>query len=930
MEHRYVVGIDLGTTNCAVSYVDLQVEGRSEGQAKKPKIRSFKIPQLTGPGEVTRVPMLPSFLYLTGDYEITKDAVALPWPTSDDYVSGVFAREHGSKVPSRLVSSAKSWLCHGRVDRRAKILPWGSPESIGKVSPVHATAAYLTHIRQAWHHAHGGDPELVLENQLVIITVPASFDEIARDLTIEAASLAGLKQVTLIEEPLAAFYCWLVTNENSWESLLKPGDLVLVCDVGGGTTDFTLITLRETEGTPRFERLAVGDHLILGGDNMDFALAGNLEKEFKKKNIHLTADRYKMLCHQCRQAKEAVLSGEKEEGVVTLMGEGSRLIGGTIKMSLSMKEVEQVVLEDFYPLVSEKNPPPKTADNGVGEFGLPYDPQQAITWHLGQFLERHRSDVKSLTGKERAVPDLILFNGGSLKSPLIQERIRNAVHHWFNLSDDEGPRVLENPDQDLAVSLGASYYGLVKTGSGVRVGSGSPRAYYLGVSRTTDEKEHSGEAVCLVERGLDEGASIELKDLPLKVLANRPVKFDVYSSSFRSGDKLGDIIPVDESFTELPPVQTVIEFGKKGQQADIPIRLEGKYTEMGTLSLWCQSVGTPHRWRLQFQLREDISSLSVPEQTILEASDVKSVREMLLSAFLDAGDRNSLASLTKNMSKRLGLKKEEWPLSFIRQISDDLIELPQEKRRSAEAEGRWMNLLGYCLRPGRGEGFDAHRIKKLWKLYKPGPNNPKLPQIKSEWWILWRRLAAGLGPGHQRQIVQDLTGILIPGRGKKPSIPEQERLELWMLVANLELLISKDKVRLGRQLLAEIKNQNVKSQYLWAISRIGARALLYGPADRVVSANEAFEWCRGMMKFPWRSTKHILPAVARLSRKTGDRIRDLSIEQREEILNWMSTFKGAESHIKRIMEVVPMASEEENSLFGETLPTGLVLHEPES
>jgi molecular chaperone DnaK (HSP70) len=925
-DYRYIVGIDLGTTNCAVSYVDLQQIDPAGGKSA-PDIRSFKVPQLTGPGEVTRQAMLPSFLYLTGDYEITKDAVALPWPTSDDYVSGTFARNHGARVPSRLVSSAKSWLCHGRVDRRAKILPWGAPESVGKVSPVQSTAAYLTHIRKAWQHAHSDDPELVLENQMVIVTVPASFDEVARDLTLEAASLAGLGRITLIEEPLAAFYSWLIRNEKNWQQHLTPGELVLVCDVGGGTTDFTLITLCETKGSPRFERLAVGDHLILGGDNMDLALARSLEDNFSKRNVKMTADRYKMLCHQCRQAKEAVLSGEKETGTVTLMGEGSKLIAGTVRLELTKAAVEKSVLEDFFPLVSQKTPPPAAFQKTVGEFGLPYEPQQAITQHLGEFLERHGAGVKSHTGKDRAIPDLILFNGGALKSSLIKERIRDAIRHWFKIDDERLPRVLENPDQDLAVSLGASYYGLVKAGIGVRVGSGAPRAYYLGISRE-EQAEESRDAVCLVERGLDEGSRFELKETLLKVLTNQPVRFDVYSSSFRSGDRLGDMIPVDDSFTTLPPVQTVIEFGKKGKQTNIPVMLEGEYTEMGTLSLWVRSETTSHRWQLQFQLRDTPSPLAVQDRTILEASEVETVRDMVRSGFGTPSGRKTLASLVKNIARSLDLKKESWPLSMIRQISDDLMEMPGDQRRLPEAESRWMNLLGYCLRPGRGDGFDVHRIKKLWKLYKPGPMNPKNPQVRSEWWILWRRAAAGLGPGHQRQVSQDLSGLLITGKGKKRSLPDQERLEAWMLIANLEQLLSKDKVRLGRQLLGEIKNASVKPQYLWAISRIGARELLYGPADRVVPPGEAFSWCKTLMEIPWRSTRNILPAVARMARKTGDRIRDLDDPKRDEILGWMASHEGPEDLMNKVREIVPMATEEESTLFGETLPTGLVMHEP--
>ena len=749
----------------------------------------------------------------------------------------------------------------------------------------------------------------------------------ARDLTLEAADQAGLAGVTLIEEPLAAFYSWLIRNEREWRRHVTPGELILVCDVGGGTTDFTLISLKETEGTPRFERLAVGDHLILGGDNMDLALARRIESVFTEKNISLTDDRYKMLCHQCRQAKEAILGGQCEKAAITLMGEGSRLIAGTVRAELTRSDVEKTVLEGFFPLVTNRRESRSTERKGIGEFGLPYESEPAITRHLGEFLHRHRADVKIFNGKDATAPDLILFNGGALKPPLIQERIREAVRHWFGILDKNIPRILENPNQDLAVSLGAAYYGLVKTGVGVRVGSGSARAYYLGIARASSEEGTGTEAVCIVERGLDEGSDIELRDIDLRVLTNQPVRFDVYSSSYRSGDRCGDILPVDDSFTLLPPVQTVIEFGRRGKQTTIPVRLEARYTEMGTLSLWCRSQTTDHRWRLQFQLRNAAEAAKVSDETVLEETEISEVLDMVRSSFSGTSDSKTIASLVKRIAGVLDRKKEQWPLTLIRTISDELLELVERRKATTELESRWMNLLGFCLRPGRGDGFDAHRVKTLWKIYKSGPLHTKNPQVRSEWWIMWRRVAAGMGPGHQRQISQDLTSVLITGKGKKNRIPVQEQLEIWMLIANLEQLLAKDKTRWGRQLLSEIGTPACNPRLLWSISRIGARELLYGPTDRVIDPDEAFRWCKGLMDITWRTPAHVLPAVTYMARKTGDRIRDLSRSQCDEIIEWMSAFKEAAPHRKQLEEVVPIAAEEESHRFGESLPSGLVLHE---
>ena len=411
MNKRFIIGIDLGTTNCAVSYVDLSGE-EGGGKEKKPQIRLFRVPQLTGAGEISNGSVLPSFLYIPGEYDISKESVIHPWKKKEAAFAGVFARDHGAKVPSRLVSSAKSWLCHSNVDRHAKILPWGSGEDVAKISPVQASAAYLSHIRQAWNRNRGEDEELYLENQLIVITVPASFDEVARDLTILAAKEAGLDHVTLIEEPLAAFYAWLIRHEESWRNHVAPGELILVCDVGGGTSDFTLITLREVDGSPRFERIAVGDHLILGGDNIDLAIARHVESRFGPKKVKLSGDRWKTLCHECRKAKERILDGQSDAEKITLMGEGGKLIAGVMSATLTRKELEEIVLSGFFPPVDKNEPRKEAVRKGITEFGLPYEQEPAITRHLGWFLMRHEAAVQDLLWKN-ALPDLILFNGGS-------------------------------------------------------------------------------------------------------------------------------------------------------------------------------------------------------------------------------------------------------------------------------------------------------------------------------------------------------------------------------------------------------------------------------------------------------------------------------------------------------------------------------------
>ena len=916
---KYIIGIDLGTTNSAVSYVDLEAD-----TAKNKGIKLFKVPQLTGLGEVSPLSVLPSFCYIPGKYDIAEESIRLPWGTDEVNFVGKFARDHGSKIPSRLVSSAKSWLCHSNANRRAKILPWGSGEDVNKISPVQATAAYLKHIRMSWNSTKDEDDEYYLENQQIIITVPASFDEVARDLTIEASKLAGLRNITLLEEPLAAFYSWLIKHEENWQDFIKPGELVMVCDVGGGTSDFTLITLRETEGTPRFERIAVGDHLILGGDNIDLTLARHIEKQFKQSG-HLSADRWKTLCHLCRQAKENILNEGVDSETITMMGEGSSLIGGTLTARLERSRLEQVVLEGFFPVIENHDSKAKKIQKGISEFGLPYETEPAITRHIGLFLEKHADDVKNILNK-KPFPDLILFNGGSLKSPLIQKRIQDSVCRWFDETSSNEPTILENPVPDLAVALGAAYYGLVKIGKGVRVGSGSARSYYLGFERKNGDGQNQKSAFCIVERGVDEGSLITLPEKKFQVLANQPVSFDLYSSTYRSGDKSGDIVSIDDTLTPLPPIQTVIQFGQKGAKKEIPVQIEAEFSEMGILFLWCRSLSTSHRWRLQFQLRDTAGKPEVFDSEVFDSAIIDAAVSDIRIAFAANSDPAALIQLVKTISKTIGRTKEKWPLGLIRRLADELLDDISVKNYSAEHEIRWLNFVGYCLRPGFGDGMDEQRIQSLWKTYQQGIAFKKNPQVKNEWWILWRRVAGGLISGKQRQFIQDLRSVLLPKKGTKVRISNQERIEIWMAVGNMERLTVKDKIEFGRQLLSELHPKKSRPPLLWALSRIGARELLYGPVDRVIPPIEIGRWITKILENEWSNSRPVGAALVQMSRKTGDRMRDLDQEILNRVIQWLQTMNMADE-ADFLTSVKPMATMEESKIFGESLPTGILLHE---
>lgn len=923
-DKQYVIGIDLGTTNCAVSYVDLialkEYDKQKSFVDKKRFLKVFNIPQLTGHGEFTKVPVLPSFLYIPGDYDISKEVLKHPWKKREDLFAGTFARDHGSKLPSRLVSSAKSWLCNPNADRRAKILPWGS-EGFEKVSPVIATSEYLLHIKKAWNH-FVKDEDKFLENQFVVITVPASFNEEARELTMESVKIAEFgNSVTLLEEPLAAFYSWLINHEKDWQEHVNPDDLILVCDVGGGTTDFSLISLKESEGSPRFERISVGDHLILGGDNIDLALAKKLETKFKSRKA-LTSDKWKTIAHRCREAKERILDKGDKSVRITIKGEGRSLIAGTLAADLTNDDVESLLMDDFFPDADKNKMAEMSSSKEIADFGLPFETESAVTRHIINFLEKHREDVKHHLSKD-PIPDLILFNGGTLKPEMVQNRIKQSIVRWFNLPETQAPKTLENNSPELAVGIGASYYGLVKQGEGVRVGSGSPMSYYLGVSLDKLEKK---KAVCLVERGLDEGSDINLPDMQYEVRANQPVSFDIFSSSYRSGDKSGDILDIDESMTAMTPIQTVIKFGKKSDKKSIPVTIGAEYTEMGSLAMFCRSEISDHKWKLQFQLRDEPGAGLAVETEIYDDELISNSCSTLEKIFNDKEKQNTeLKSIAKQIETIVGQKKANWPLSFLRQLSDKLIELSETRKLSLEHEARWLNLTGFCMRPGFGDAFDEERIKKLWRIYLSGLLNEKSPQNRLEWWIFNRRIIAGLKAGQQRQIFQDVSPSLLKGKKGKIKMSPQEQIELWMAVANMERLLVKDKVVLAKSLIPRIKPGKKQDNFFWALARLGARELLYGSVDRVVPSKEVVRWIQQVKKTAWKKTDPVESLIVQLARKTGDRTRDIEIEDMEQIVSWLTDKKASPESIKIITQKTRVAVKERNFQFGERLPSGLIL-----
>lgn len=604
---RYVVGIDLGTTNCALAYRDAAAaqETGSEHAAQV-----LDIPQVVQQGLVESRQLLPSFLYLPAENEQPAGALKLPWDLERNYTVGTFARQFGSQVPTRLVSSAKSWLCHDGIDRRAAVLPWKAPEDGRRVSPMEAMVRYLSHLVEAWNAVVAEDREPDrLEHQEIVLTVPASFDAVARELTVEAARAAGLENLTLLEEPQAAFYAWLDAQGDSWRENVAVGDLILVADLGGGTTDFTLIRVTDDAGQLSLARLAVGDHLLLGGDNMDLALA---YAAMQKLGGKLDAHQVQQLSHSCRAAKEELFADPDLESVpVTVLGRGSRLIGGTLKTELTRDDLNAVLMDGFFPECDLSTEPSRQRAAGFQEVGLPYVSDPAVTKHLAQFLSRQGDALAEQGEKLRRVPNALLFNGGVFKAGPMRDRLLGVLDSWAKASGEESVRALEGTNLDLAVARGAAYYGVARRGKGVRIRGGTARAYYIGVESAMPAVPGMPpplKALCVVPFGMEEGTETDVPSQHLNLVVGEEVQFRFLGSTLRRQDVPGELIEDWQpgEIEELSPVMTTLEADDAPTRHPggvVPVRLHSKVNEVGQLELWCHGRDGG-QWKLEFNVRE--------------------------------------------------------------------------------------------------------------------------------------------------------------------------------------------------------------------------------------------------------------------------------------------------------------------------------------
>ena len=953
IESRYVVGFDLGTTNSAVCYVDTR---ESTWQ-----VRTFSVPQLVAPAQVESRETLPSFYYQPSKDEFPAEAIE--WQSSATRVRdekqnntkepafavGFFARDHGALVPGRLINSAKSWLCHSGVDRTVPLLPWQGAEDVVRLSPVEVSARYLAHVREAWNAKFPREP---LEKQDFVLTLPASFDEIARELTVKAAALAGLPRVVLIEEPQAAFYSWIYSHQDDWDRLVEPGQKILVCDIGGGTSDFTLIRVRRAEGGKvQFHRVAVGDHLILGGDNLDLTLARHIEKRFNKK---LDPRQWAVLVRISRAVKETLLGPDAPRQLtVTLPGAGSHLIGGGMSVEVTSQEIRELLVEGFFPRV-DLDAKPAGRRSGFQEFGLPFAPDPAITRYLASFLSVHRhvaiDETDLLVDHDPARPDIVLFNGGVFESPLLKERLLETIKSWFSGDKPWQPMVLDNDRLDLAVARGAAYYGMVRRGQGVRIAAGLARTYYVGVESgiesnieggVADKEQNAGEgsAVCLVPANAEPGQDVELSNRQFNLLVSEPVEFPLFISSTRLTDKPGELIAIDrERMTPLPPIRTVLKTHKKGVAETVSVTLHARLTEIGTLDLWCAEIGGRRSWRLQFDVRSatqtDVSAHeSAAEQEGFIDESIWIECEKLIRDTFGADGEDKPEGLIKRLTGATEVNRNAWPSSLCRRMWEALMEAEAGRRKSLKHEARWLNLLGFSLRPGFGLAVDDWRVAQTWTALQ---GKFAFPASRAEGWILWRRICGGLAAGQQQALAEPLLGPiralhrqLTSGKGRSGDMnfASHETAEMWRLLGSLEMLPVELKIELGTMLLDLLpkrKIEPVRRPIIWAIGRIGARVPMYGPLNTVVPAEVASEWFKRILGSGGEESETSL-TIMQMARRTDDRYRDLTDKERREALSFLSAAHAPSHFLELVERVGSLDTEEQSLVFGESLPKGLRL-----
>lgn len=917
---RYLVGIDLGTTHTVVAYVDTS-------QATNLSIELFNIEQLTGPGEIGPLPLLPSVRYHPASGEMAEADTRLPWSGAVDEtrpVIGELARLLGSKTYGRTITSAKSWLSHGAVDRTAAILPWGADEGVAKISPVEASASYLAHVREAWNRAL---PDHPLERQEIVVTVPASFDEAARSLTLEAARLAGLGEIRLLEEPQAACYDWVWDHRSRLSKELDGVRLLLVVDVGGGTTDLTLIKVEPGTTEPKLTRIGVGDHLMLGGDNLDLTLANVVEQRLMQER-RLRAAELSQVVEQCRMAKESLLSEAAPDAAsVTLLGSGAKLIGGVRVIELSREHVRNIVLDGFFPLTGMDEMPDRKR-SGFVEFGLPYAPDPAISKHVAAFINQHRLAISETLGDGCApMPDAVLLNGGMFLSPIVSSRLLKLLSNWRN---GHAPKHLRNNRPDRAVAYGAVAYGLARRGLAMRkIGGGSARSYFLLVDA---ESEAIRQGVCLLPRGSEEGLEVFLDERSFALTLGVPVRFHVVSSVSDAHWKPGELVDISsEHFVSLPPLAVALDRENCQGREDVIVRLVASLTELGALKVQCvDATDTQRRWNVEFQLRRQQTATQLLAQQGLHPKTGEAV-ELIQTVFGKKTrnlDPKQIKGLRNDLEKLLG-KRESWETPLLRELLAALLQGLPHRRRSDHHERVWMSLTGFCLRPGFGYPLDDWRVEQIWAIYDLGIQHQNESQNWAEWWTLWRRIAGGLNAEAQGKLFAAVADFINPEKAKRGNLPALAKKrgyeDMLRLSAVLERLPLADKTVLGGWLLSRMGKVGEPAETGWAMGRVGSRIPFHGGIQAVVPKQTAEQWLSILLDLDWKKTVTAGFAATLIARMTGDRERDVDPEIRAKVMERLRNTKAPESWLSLVREVKELDEADEKRIFGEAMPPGLKL-----
>ena len=889
---RQVVGIDLGTSNTALARFE------PRGNA----LEIVPIMQRISATEVGERLLLPSFLYLPGAYELPAESTSLPWDSERNYIVGEFARFQGSRVPGRCIVSAKSWLAHRSVDPSEPMLPWERASDLQPVSAVAAITRYLEHIVEAWNHRF---PQDSLQGSEVVLTIPASFDDLARKLTAGAAATVGLP-VRLLEEPQAAFYSWLWRQRKTWKKLLAPGDVILVCDIGGGTSDFTLIRYDGIE----LERVAVGDHLMLGGDNLDIALAYLVEPRLPEK---LNGLQWGVLRQQCRDCKELLLGEEApDHATVTVPGSGSRLLGGALSAEIHRDELLKLVLDGFFPRLDYEDIILRGTARGLKELGLPFESDPAIPRHLSRFLHAHSDHF----------PTRILYNGGACASSVVRNRITEVVNSWrAQVGLDGSVLELENQEAHLAVARGAAWYGYQRQSDGLLVEGGTARSYYLGLA---DKR-----AVCVIPASAREGQQVVLQEPKLVLRVGEPVAFPLFSSSVRPRDAAGALVPVSD-LNPLPVLQTQVEL-EGSTAAEVKVHMAAEVTPVGTLDIRCQ--GEPRgEFRLEFSVRDGAAGSASAD---LARPEVQEARLLISRTFNQKPkDLKAAKVRPKNLllalETLLGKGRDEWPSVVLRTLWDSYWSVESRRRVEPEYEAAWLNGIGFCLRPGVGMPLDDWRVTQLEKLLEAWMQFSREDAVKSQFFILYRRVAAGLRTVTQRHLWDQVHPLFIPGRKhvktrNKGNPGKEDGKEMLRMAVSLERLPVDEKILLANVLISTYRGAR---EDLWLLTRLLARQPLDSEAvPFVIPGDVVGPMLETIGSYPAHDDTFGKLALVNMARRCNDPKRDLNEDLFEGIEEALIRDKAPEHILDLLRGKAARTREESAALFGDTLPVGLRLAE---